>query len=251
MPERPAIDIALWGLTGSGKTAVLAYLLHSSPLTLWDVMRVNEAPWFATSEWRDQNKFPGGTRVTEEGQDPSRAVYKLRRGERAAMLSVEDRAGQEWKSLKKQVKEALQKAHALIVLLDPESPSEDQVRETLDTLCEDLGKEREERPVALCLTKADTLIETVDDLMLAERDPDRFVGATGRVKDSLRTIVSRRCANARLFAISAVGAEARFGVVRPAVIIDETLQSRPAKNVRPINLMEPFDWIFSMVGEAT
>ncbi len=253
MPEPATIRIALWGLSGSGKTALLAYLLHASPDTGWDVRPRREASSFVKMmrQQRALNRFPSATPL----HNPARVVYTLNKGDRQAILHVEDRSGGEWKELPEDVKhelvQELTNAHALIVLLDPTGAYrdlEDQVRNTLERLCEERGVPHETRPVALCLTKADTFVSDVESLVRAKSDPDGFAAA--HLHARLRTSVARLCSNARFFPVSTVGVRASFGVVTPAVIADETLTLRPVTGGQPINLTEPFEWIFSELGQA-
>ncbi len=242
----PHVEIALWGLAGAGKTAMLAYLLHAGIETGWDVRPAPGAEAFVAAIRKRHmfNRFPPPT----PHMDIASVHYRMKKGDRVAMLSVEDRPGSSWRELS-DTADALRRAQALIVLLEPKGGQHDlenQVRQTFEALCPDDALEQ--RPVALCLTKVDTLIHDVETLHLAEHDPEAFV--TTRVDGRLRRLVANFCANAKFFPVSTVGVRVRHGTVSPAVIADEAMTLRPALGVRPINLTEPFDWIISQVASS-
>src|SRR6186713_2791835 len=86
--------IALWGPSRAGKTALLAYLLHATARTPWDVRPTKESEGFVKSmtDRQRENRFPPPTAF----EHADRVVYTLVNGPRRAMLSVEDRAGAKW-----------------------------------------------------------------------------------------------------------------------------------------------------------
>ena len=60
--------------------------------------------------------------------------------------------------------------------------------------------------------------------------------------------ITQYCPNRRFFPISAVGVQAKFGALRPAVFYDEAMLLRVTNQGAPINLMMPFEWLFQQLG---
>jgi hypothetical protein len=104
---------------------------------------------------------------------------------------------------------------------------------------------KDERPIAVCLSKADTLIRTPADFRRAIEWPDDFVRE--HLDPGLVRPLERLCANYRLFPISAAGVRLRYGAIEPVVFLDENLEPRICPGGRPFNLMAPFTWLLQQL----
>jgi double-GTPase-like protein len=250
------IKIGLWGPSAAGKTAFLAqlYLQPSEPGAEWRVYPTADSKRFieAVRPEVEQNRFPQATAVTET---ISKAAYRFanRKTGEEAELVVEDRAGKEWEQLSAENRKRLNEAQGLIVLFDPGAnrrPLRQMIEQTLSQLNVDAsrGARRDDRPVAVCLSKADRLIHTPADLRRAVEHPREFV--LDRIDPSLLQWVDRFCSDFELFPISAVGVRVRYGVIEPVVFRDESLALRMGSDGKPINLLAPFTWLFDRIGRA-
>jgi hypothetical protein len=103
------------------------------------------------------------------------------------------------------------------------------------------GGKPDERPLAVCLSKADLLMESPEDLRLALEEPDRFVRP--RLSRQILAVLDQFHADYRLFPVSAVGVRLRWGVVEPAVFYDEALSPRIYPGAEPVHLVTPFAWL--------
>jgi len=247
------LDLALWGPSAAGKTALLAqlFLLPSSAGEGWEVFPTEASLPFVEqmqARLQTENLFPEANTVG--------AVDKLlyhfinRAAGIRASLHVEDRAGKESEEMNEEGQRRLNAAHGLMLLFDPMRERErlrDEVIRALQRLYvtrqhgADLDP-RDPRPIAVCLSKADLLIRTPEDALRARREPDAFVRE--RMVPELGGWIDRFCANYRLFPVSAAGIRVRRGVVEPVVFYDEGLRLRIGLGGEPFNLIEPFLWIF-------
>src|SRR5262249_1710328 len=107
----------------------------------------------------------------------------------------------------------------------------------------------DDRPVAVCLSKADLLIRTVDDLHWARTEPDEFVRRYEHMdlKELLHKFRGNYPDNYRFFPISAAGFRVEYGVVESVVFYDENLHPRLAPGGTPLNVMSPFSWLLDQV----
>jgi hypothetical protein len=249
------LNLALWGPTAAGKTALLAQLFLRSTATGgdWEIFPTRESLPFIEqmqTRLRSENLFPQATAATHT--DHLHYHFVNRAGGARAALHVEDRGGAVSEEMNEASQERLNAAHGLILLFDPLRETEklrDEVTRTLQRLyvARGSGVEKDPRPIAVCLSKADLLIRTPEDARRARLEPDAFVRE--QMAPGLAGWIDRFCANYRLFPVSAAGIRLRRGVVEPAVFYDEQLQLRIAREGEPVNLMEPFLWIFAQVGE--
>jgi hypothetical protein len=141
-----------------------------------------------------------------------------------------------------------------VLLFDPLSDEgllEARVADTLELLnvFSDHSGRKEERPIAVCVSKADVLIDTAKDLQRAIDAPHDFVRE--RLALALVRPLDRYCTNYRLFPVSAAGTRLRRGLIEPTVFLDEGFVSRICPGSRPFNLMAPFSWILSQVSGAS
>ena len=258
------LELTLWGPAAAGKTVLLAQLYLESDadgrsdsknkVSGWEVFPSGTSlAFFQNMRTRMQtsNLFPAATSVGQvEGIE---YVFKHKSGARS-FLHLEDRAGRESETLEEKasgqvsLKERLGSADGLILLFDPISDErilEARVWRTLESMYGDSGREgdKDERPIAVCVSKADILIDTPADFRRALDTPDEFVRE--RVPRVLVRALDHYCEKYRLFPVSAVGVRLQHGVIEPAMFIDEGLQPRICPGSRPFNLMAPFAWLLN------
>lgn len=244
------LTMALWGLSSSGKTAFLAqlYLQHSPD---WYVYPSPESQGFLdlVQPQLEANCFPGATAVSESIQKAS-YIFQNRKTKREAALVVEDRAGRESENLTEEGKKRLTEARGLVLLFDPENPEkelEQKVEKTLSRLnwFSGRGAKKDDRPIAICLSKSDLFIRTPNDLKLAIEKPREFV--LEKITPNVLNWVDKFCNNFELFPISSVGVRLSFGVIEPAIFRDETLKLRLGSGGGAVNLLEPLAWLFDQL----
>ena len=273
MADASSFELALWGLSQAGKTAFLAQLFHQPMNEKWQVWPRATSRKFFTDTQADTfaNKFSPPTPLNE----PAQVVCTLQRRSDGltVALQVEDRSGKHWEweaaldqsgadtgnpvsdgtavgneeeTGSRDPSEVLRKAAGLIVMLHP-TPNpkalERQVTRTLFELFIARDHQRDPRPVAICLSKADSLVRTPQELREAIEEPERFV--LRRFPADLETWVRKYCTDPKFFPVSAVGVKLRYGVVEPMIMRDVTLTMRKGVGGKPINLMAPFDWIIT------
>lgn len=250
-PGRKPIQLALWGASSAGKTALLAQLYLGNlgqKESDWDAYPTpGSAKFFEhmRNSMRSRRVFPPASSRT-----PEPIEYRFRHRETGVevLLRLEDRAGSEHTALTDPVRQHLSEANGLILLFDPTEQGDTlqgQVLSTLEHLNRD-GVGRDGRPIAVCLSKADLLIETVDDLRRACEDPDGFVRRHERM--GLSRLLDHYCSHYRFFPVSAAGVRTRYGVVESVVFYDEDLRPRIGPGGSPVNIMAPFAWL---LGEVT
>ncbi|HEX9984999.1 MAG TPA: hypothetical protein VGF69_17185 [Thermoanaerobaculia bacterium] len=253
-PVTKPVQLALWGPSAAGKTALLAKLFLDANDEHWEVYPTQRSLEFIhgmRTRMKNENQFPAATAfaVLEAIE------YRFRHRTRGflASLQLEDRAGAHSEKLADEPDTSLQidfkarlgTADGIVLLFDPWSDQallESRVTRTLELLyvaSERAGKDT--RPIAVCVSKADILIETAADFRQALDSPDAFVRQ--RVAPVLVRALDRYCANYRLFPISAAGIRLRHGIVEPAVFIDEALEPRICPGGTAFNLMAPFSWL--------
>jgi hypothetical protein len=253
------LNLALWGPSAAGKTALLAQLfLLPSTGEGWEVFPTETSlPFIEQMQARLQteNLFPEATTV---GVVDDLLYHFVNRelGTRAS-LHVEDRAGQDSEEMNEEWQQRLNAADGLVLLFDPARERiklRDEVLRTLRRLfvASRRGTDqdpRDPRPIAICLSKADLLIRTPEDALYARREPDAFVRE--RMVPELAGWIDRFCANYRMFPVSAAGIRVRRGVVEPMVFYDEGLHLRIGQGGEPFNLIEPFLWIFQQLEDRS
>jgi GTPase SAR1 family protein len=247
------IKLALWGPSAAGKTALLAQLyIQSRKLPGdWEIYPTQKSKPFI-DRLRPiilrENLFPAATSVGSEEQIVY--LFRHRTSGAEASLSVEDRAGKDSETLDDAGRERLAGVDGLVLLFDPVRDGaelQEQVLRTLEGLFINghKGGGKDRRPIAVCLSKADLLIHQPVDARSARLQPDAFVRE--RMVADLGGWIELFCANYRLFPISAAGVRMKRGVVEPVVFYDERLQLRIGQGGEPVNLIEPFLWIFEQL----
>ncbi|MFH1468444.1 MAG: hypothetical protein ABIO70_28905 [Pseudomonadota bacterium] len=257
--RRPgAMEIAMWGPASSGKTMLLAQLLLDSRYSTrdWLVYPTAEAEAFAQVMYRaikSEHRFP----LPTVKDNPQSVLYTFRHEgkDRSVDLYVEDRAGALWEKLDDESKERLIDSAGLVLLFDPTREPmafRQEVFETLTSLFltrKKRGIERDPRPVAVCLSKADEIMESADDVRRACSAEERgaFVASWLQRHGHQGVIdqLEKYHGCYQLFPVSSVGVLLRHGVVEPAVFYDEQLLPRIIPHGQAMNIMAPFDWIFA------
>jgi len=246
--------VALWGPSASGKTALLAqlYLRFPSSSNSWRIFPTAQTQPFI-EEMRsimvDRSQFPLGTRVEHEKQ----IAYEFEhvKTHERVMLFTEDRAGILSERLDETDVQRFARADGLIILIDmiARPTYQSEILRALEHFYHSArsgGSSVDTRPLAFCLAKSDLLTRTAADLARATQQPDEFV--LERLPADFVAWITQYCPTRKFFPISAVGVQAKFGAVRPAVFYDESLLLRVINQGAPINLMMPFEWLFQQLG---
>jgi hypothetical protein len=250
----PPIRLALWGPSAAGKTVLLAQLFLASDADPqdWQVWPTEEIVSFSRSMRARidvSNSFPPPTNADA---DAERLSYRFRNQERGleAVLALEDRAGAHWEELRDKPLENLAEADGLLFLIDPfrdRAHLDAEIQNTIVRLAVRRNGRPDRRPVAVCLSKADVLIESAEDLRLAREEPDRFVRRF--IGPELLASLDKYYETWRLFPLSAIGARMRWGTVEPTVFYDEQLEPRIQPGGRPIHLLAPFSWLLDQASD--
>ncbi|HEX2835309.1 MAG TPA: hypothetical protein VHW00_20005 [Thermoanaerobaculia bacterium] len=260
-PVSRSIQLTLWGPSAAGKTVLLANLYLETDDADWDVFPTERALQFIEgmrNVMRTSNQFPSATPIalTEKIE----YLFRHKRSGLSALLALEDRAGLESEKVSDErnvngpsLKERLATADGLVLLFDPISDPatlEARVWRTLEIIHVGTrrGVQKDARPIAVCVSKADVLIRNAADYRSALEDPDRFV--RDRVPAVMLRALDRFCSDYRLFPVSAAGVRLRYGVIEPAVFYDENLAPRICPGGRAFNLMTPFSWLLNRLTEA-
>jgi hypothetical protein len=262
MPETassPGLHFVMWGPSAAGKTMFLVQLfLQSKGKSEWMVRPTSEA---VTAEverharrMRDYSMFPAPTALGA-GADLSFSMINERTGARAE-ISIKDRAGEYSERPDRDNLDLYRTADAALLMFDHTRETSRLLTETQLTLMK-LYTDRQSqpelahlakdpRPVAVCLTKTDLLVRTPGDAHRARETPDDFVRSQldRRVVDC----VEEHCQNARFFPVSSVGLRVRHGGVEPVLFLDEDLGPRIGHFEEPINLIQPFAWLFEQAS---
>jgi hypothetical protein len=241
------VNLALWGPSAAGKTVLLAQLFDR-PHRDWEIFPTRESlPFIERMQpvLQSNNLFPPAT--TEGTKERIVYLFRHKTSGARATLNVEDRAGVESEAMNEESQRRLSAADGLVLLFDPlRDPARlrNEVRTTLQRLhvISGRGTEKDPRPIAVCLSKADVAVRTAEDLRRVHDDPQGFVRE--RMAPGLAESIALLCSNFRLFPVSAAGVRLRRGMVEPVVFYDELLRFRIRQGAVPINLVEPFLWIF-------
>jgi hypothetical protein len=255
-----SVSLALWGPSAAGKTALLAELfLEGESDENWAVLPTGQSLEFIKTmrdRMRTNNLFPQATSFGYVEGIEYEFTHRRHQGS-TALLHLEDRAGRESEEMlddttkgKVSLRQRLKSADGMVLVFDPLSDVavlEARVAHTLEVLHVASGRvgRIDERPIAVCFSKADVLIKTPEDFYRARKWPDEFVRE--HMDSRLVRPLDRLCSNYRLFAVSAAGVRLCHGVVEPVVFIDENLEPRICPGGRPFNLMAPFSWVLNQL----
>jgi hypothetical protein len=249
------LRFVMWGPSSAGKTMFLVQLfLQARGRSEWLVRPTSEA---VTAEvernarrMREHNMFPAPTALGD-GADLSFSMINDRTGERAD-ISIKDRAGEYSERLDSDNFGLFRAADAVLLMFDHTRETSRLLTETQLTLMklytdrqsqpELANPAKDPRPVAVCLTKTDLLVRTPGDAQRARDTPDAFVRE--RLDRRVVDCVEEHCRNAQFFPVSSVGLRVRHGGVEPVLFLDEELSPRIGHFEEPINLIQPFEWLF-------
>ncbi len=247
--DTAAVQVAMWGPSAAGKTALLAQIyLQTRSGGGWRITSTEQVQAFIEQMrevLRADNAFPPATTLGHAEQIAYR--FHHRHDGRQALLMVEDRAGRESEDLDEKGRERLRAADGLFLLFDASRSVEKLEAEFWQTFerIHTGGPEPDPRPIAVCLSKADLMIDTLADLERARSDPHDFV--VDHAPSELLAALERYCENYCLFPVSSAGVFLHYGVIEPVVFYDEWLAPRIRRDGRGLNLMEPFDWLFNEI----
>lgn len=240
-----AVHVTLWGPSSAGKTVFLAQLYNEAPPDGdWEVFPTAGSLAFVR-EMRQrmsvENVFPAAnTGVVEQ----IRYRLRHRRTRREVVLEMEDRTGTDYEQMVEETRARLAEAAGLVLLFDPRRSAAQLEKEVWQTL-EELGATagtQDERPIAVCLSKADLLVHSPAELERALAEPEAFVRE--RIGPKALRALRRFCERFRLFPISATGSRIVHGTVERAVFYDERRRPRVCpEGSAPFNLMAPFAWV--------
>jgi len=254
--------IALWGPSRSGKTALLSYLfIRADTNPRWKVSATPES-WEAvrnrSARIRKRNEFPEGT--TEGNELSISYTFEDRETRETFRLETKDRAGvrSERMSEKEDAEfiQSLAAAAGIVLLLNHDTVQyENDVAQTLSQVklqwqAEGAGKRP--RPLAVCMSKVDELIRGPEELKRlrdSDEEQERFV--SGRLSAALRAPLAEDDFTVKYFAVSSVGLELSHGLLQKSVFYDERLWLRTTDRGTPMNLVEPFVWIFKTSEKRT
>ncbi|MBV9494086.1 MAG: hypothetical protein JOZ54_07550 [Acidobacteria bacterium] len=256
LSSRP-LQLALWGPTSAGKTALLAELfLDGAGSADWDVYPTQRSLQFIhgmRTYMNTNNSFPNATTVGYA--EALEYQFAHRRTGATALLQLEDRPGEDSREFaerkgKTDFNQRLGSADGLVLVFDTRleaSELERLLASTLEILHVASGRigRKDLRPIAVCVSKADVNIHTPADYHRAMGHPDEFVRE--RLDGKLVELLDHYCERYRLFPVSAAGVRLRYGAIEPVVFIDESLQNRLCPGGRPLNLMAPFAWLLDQL----
>ena len=254
--------ITLWGPTAAGKTALLSFLYLRSVASDsgWHIFQTKESE----DEVRRQidriernNEFPLPTLPSAE-KDAARISYDFKDLKSGMVVRLEtiDRAGQKLvDKVDEETLKMLAESEGLVFLVDYDRGLREM--EVIDALgriyvmfSEAPGKraQQDPRPLAVCLSKADQLIRRPEDLRRLQDDPEQFV--RDHLSPELLQRISMFRSVVKFFPVSSVGLRVSYGSVQKSVFYDERLVLRVTKRGTPMNIVEPFVWIFEKLREA-
>ena len=260
--ELQPIQLTLWGPSAAGKTALLAVLFLRAPDDDWNIFPTETSARFIKDMRRrivSDNHFP---KATAPGHLESiEYLFHQNRTGISASLCLEDRAGRDSENVDENadpggrptLKTRLASSDGLVLLFDPIADAgtlENHVSTTLDEvhLASGHGVAKDNRPIAVCVSKADVLIKTPADYRAALDTPDAFVRS--RVPAALIRALDGRCSRYRLFPVSVATVRLRHGVVQRTVFVDEKLTPRITPGESAFNLMTPFSWLIQELTGA-
>jgi GTPase SAR1 family protein len=253
------VQIALWGPTSAGKTMFLGRLYDEVlKNTDWDIVITEQLLRFINSiipKIEEKNIFPP---ATVEG-NIDEIIYNFHNNKTNDKFSIllEDRAGQDYMRKKRgshdfegfdeAAQERLKTVNGLILLFDHlrgEQVFKTEIHETLRHLQVTINT-KDTRPIAICLSKADILIQSIEDYHYAKNDPDKFVRS--KLQPDIVKILDNFCTNYRFFPVSAAGLHILHGSIGPTVFYDENLQARICPVGKPFNLLAPVTWLYEQL----
>ncbi|MCB2261513.1 MAG: hypothetical protein LGR52_00990 [Candidatus Thiosymbion ectosymbiont of Robbea hypermnestra] len=237
----------IWGASSSGKTVYLAYLLLKHRHGGDPRWRISPPAGADTSnllmrieEHLQQNRFP---EPTGSGQQFDYRLTDEQTG-RQATISMEDRPGAEFEAFDGDTARRLSAADGLMLLLDPNRDRGRQDAEVVRafTLMQEIrAEDKDPRRLAVCVSKSDELIHSVEEYRRALEAPEEFLANS--IGQTISNAIHHHFETYRIFALSAVGLRILHGAVEPGVFYDERLEPHPNVLAQPINLIDPLVWL--------
>lgn len=236
-------EISLWGLPGAGKTTLLGMLRQGALGGSWEVqVREDSSASIETlTKSLAGGAYPAATPYRTKDRYSYTFVHQQTRQTHG--MSVFDLPGKDWSELDEEAGAQFRSARALLFLFEATSAVTDLLVHGLATLDRFAPGASDDRPVAVCFCKADLYVHNVDDLRLAQSEPETLLR---RVAPSWRDTFTR-FSRRRLFAVSATGMFVLGGRVESAMYYDQTFSARFRPGGQSL-LLAPFEWIFSELG---
>ncbi|PZN84573.1 MAG: hypothetical protein DM484_02650 [Candidatus Methylumidiphilus alinenensis] len=254
-PQDDSLQLAIWGPSSAGKTVLMAqlFLENAEKESDWLIVPNETSLQFIQNmrQSRGGNGFPPAT--PENFVSQLRYQFFNRTTGISASLLVEERPGRDYEKQKQDIRQRMKSADGLVLLIDPYRESR-KLDEELANLFTHMQVDRQgihpqdTRPIAVCLSKADDLINNPADLRHAMERPDDFVKTRDRW--GLVPLFGRYCANYRFFPVSAVGVGLRHGIAESNTFYDENLKLRVKGKSQSFNLMAPFIWLIDQLRRA-
>lgn len=269
-PQRPPQPkIAVWGPTQSGKSVFLG-CLHFAGCPGWLVTVNSEAFKKAVLDSLEANSCPPPTQVNEEGTALSCTFHQYNT-QLQIVVEMEDRAGVTWERAAKGEQVSLQSlatADGVVLLYDLsldrrfDSSSLDLLRNICSRLNEVWRNRETKPPIAVCFAKCDSVLFDPDDIALARQDPEAALPQVlpdGRFEHIFALYhglfpPENGKPRVKFFPVSSLGVRNVYGSIAPVIFFDDSLASRvisgtpEERRIWPINLTEPFLWIFDRLG---
>jgi hypothetical protein len=255
--------IVLWGPRSTGKTVLLANLYwRSSGLNPdWGIFpgQTSEEEQEELRKFSEQiqrrNEFPAPTKWVES--EEQRISYGFRHKQTGREFSFEsrDRGGFRFEGKMDAIAlNGLYEAEGIVLLIDGDRGEEKEIDVTQALmqmnvrLFKETGKRVDGRPLAVCLSKADQYATTPEEYRKLSQHSEKFVRE--RLSPQLLDDFDKFYSDVKYFPVSSVGLELSYGSIRKSVFWDEKLQPRVTGRGMPVNLLEPFVWIFERLEAA-
>jgi hypothetical protein len=249
--------ITLWGPSSAGKTALLSYLyLRSNAVERdWQVFPTDASIEQVLQQSRRilrENEFPLGTKKdSNEEREISYNFHNKSTGE-VFLLETKDRAGIRAETMDTEILDSLNSSQGIVLFLDYGRGHRET--EVIDALTQMYVRrsaksvEKDGRPLAVCLSKVDQLINRPEDLKRLFEKPEQFV--RDHLSEELLRWIDQYHTQVKFFPVSSVGIRLSFGSIQKSVFFDERLMLRVTSRGTPINIVEPFIWIFEQVRDV-
>jgi GTPase SAR1 family protein len=237
--------ITLWGPSSAGKTALLANLILRLPPeeSGWQVFETEVSHDEVKAQIRKilrENEFPLATDKTQPRQISF--IFKNEKTNAEHMLETTDRAGVDSEDMHQALLQSLTDADGIVLVLDwNRGHRETEVYEALLEMNLKRGAKKDDRPLAVCLSKVDQFIRDTDELRRLHEKRETFVQE--KLSDDLLRRIRQYHSNVSYFPISSVGLRLRYGSIQKSVFYDERLLLRATTLGTPLNIVEPFIWI--------
>jgi hypothetical protein len=256
--------ITLWGPSSAGKTALLSYLfLRANAVERdWKIFPTEgslEQILQQSQRIMRENEFPEPTKnIKDIVQELSYKFLNKATGE-IYVLETRDRAGRSFVQegiaarMDPEALDGLNAAEGIVLFLDyGRGQRETEVIDALNQMYvrRSAGRvEQDGRPLAVCLSKVDQLVKQPEDYKRLLEEPEQFVRA--RLSKELLRWIDQFHSVVKFFPVSSVGLQLSFGTLQKSVFFDERLMLRVTARGTPINIVEPFIWIFEKLREVS